>query len=143
LQIKLAKECPKCHKRDKGYPVSRKKGWCYDCLNEWQRNYRRTRPKEYWKDKDRRYAIKKRYGVTLESIREMDLAQGGRCAVCSGDPAEINKTAHHRVLHVDHNHATGRVRGLLCNPCNRAIGFVRDNPEIARKLADYLERTDS
>ena len=53
--------------------------------------------------------------------------QGGTCAVCSGE-----------AKHVDHDHKTNRVRGVLCFNCNQALGNVRDNLEVLRGLIDYL-----
>ena len=60
----------------------------------------------------------------------MRLAQGGVCAICREAPA----------VHVDHDHATGEVRGMLCFPCNAAIGHLRDDPRVVRAAAAYLER---
>jgi len=55
-------------------------------------------------------------------------AQGGTCAVCPGPPQ-----------HVDHDHETGEVRGILCSNCNQALGNVRDDPTPLRGLARYLD----
>lgn len=74
---------------------------------------------------------KYRYGVSRQQYDQMIVAQGGRCAVC-GDPTER--------LHVDHDHATGDVRGLLCRMCNQGLGFLRDNIEVMRSAVRYLER---
>ncbi len=57
-------------------------------------------------------------------------SQGGVCAICRAAPA----------VHVDHDHATGTVRGMLCFPCNAAIGHLRDDPDTVRRAAVYLER---
>ena len=55
-------------------------------------------------------------------------AQEGRCAICN-NPAKC----------VDHDHATGKVRGILCAGCNRALGFMFDKPALLRRGAEYLE----
>ena len=68
------------------------------------------------------------------SLRDYDLMlerQRGVCAVCGEQPA--------RSLCVDHCHATGKVRGLLCSPCNLAIGQFKDSPARLRKAAAYVE----
>lgn len=70
-----------------------------------------------------------RYGLTPEQYEEMYDEQHGRCAICGERLA---------VLCVDHDHATGAIRGLLCSPCNLAVGFLRDDPARARAAALYL-----
>lgn len=83
-------------------------------------------------DKTRAADIKRRlaqYGLTLEQFEEMFARQEGRCATC---PAT-------EVLGVDHDHATGRVRALLCKGCNLALGNARENPDTLRQLAQYIE----
>ena len=70
------------------------------------------------------------YGLTPEELDEV-LAPG-RCAVC------LKERGPERDLHVDHDHKTGRVRGLLCATCNRMIGRMIDNPDNARRLQAYL-----
>lgn len=70
-----------------------------------------------------------RYGLSIEEYAALGERQGGRCAICE---ARIDN------LHVDHCHSTGRVRGLLCGPCNRGIGMLRDDPAILRRAIDYL-----
>jgi hypothetical protein len=113
---------------------------CKRCLADAQRAYRKTRPKTYWRDKDKKYAVKKRYGLSLDQLHGMVAAQGGKCAICGVDPRTLMLSHHcHRHLHIDHDHATGRVRGLVCNGCNRALGFLNDQPDVARKAAEYLE----
>ena len=76
------------------------------------------------------------YGITIEQFDQMMEDCNGQC-VC-GRTTGRNGNA----LHVDHNHETGQVRGLLCNNCNRAIG-LQENPEVLRKLADYIELANS
>jgi len=81
--------------------------------------YRRTAPQER-----ERHLIRK-YGVTQADYDHMLSAQGGGCAICS------RKQNH--ALDVDHCHATGNVRGLLCTNCNRLLGHAHD--DIARLIA--------
>jgi hypothetical protein len=72
-----------------------------------------------------------RYGLTGEDFNRMLAVQGGRCAICALAAP---------LLHVDHNHATGAVRALLCRECNVGLGKFRDDPVLLRSAAAYLER---
>ena len=71
-------------------------------------------------------------GFSSQDYETLLLKQGGACAVC-GKQAK-------RHLHVDHDHATGAVRGLLCGDCNAALGHLHDSPEIIRRLLQYISR---
>jgi hypothetical protein len=75
------------------------------------------------------------YGIDFEDWARLYEKQKHRCAGC-GRQLDFSF-----LTHVDHNHTTGKVRGLLCKGCNNAIGETRDNPRILRALADYLERS--
>jgi hypothetical protein len=78
----------------------------------------------------RRYKLKQEYDITLEQFDAMREAQGGKCAICE-EP--FSKTPH-----VDHCHATGKVRALLCGGCNVGLGRFRDNPEHMEAAAQYV-----
>lgn len=73
----------------------------------------------------------KRYGMRPEDYQAMFDAQGGVCAICGSD----NKG---RRLHVDHDHKTGKVRGLLCTGCNVGMGGMKDDSSILMKAFQYL-----
>lgn len=79
------------------------------------------------------YYIKHKYGLTASEYAAMVARQGGHCASCGGDPDS-------RGLAIDHDHKTGKVRELLCHPCNHGIGQFRDDPERMRLAAAYIER---
>jgi formate dehydrogenase maturation protein FdhE len=86
------------------------------------------------KNPDRWLAISlKKYGLTVEEFRRMEKEQGGCCAVCGIKPDYR--------LCVDHRHDTGKVRGLLCRTCNKAIGQLGDTPEDLLKAYQYLLET--
>ena len=72
------------------------------------------------------------YGISLEQQWEMLKAQNGRCAVC------LETLEPGRRTHLDHDHATGKVRAFLCRGCNAAVGNLRDSPAHAERLAAYL-----
>jgi len=75
----------------------------------------------------------KRYGITAEQHADMVAAQRGLCAICQEKMAAGD-------IHVDHNHATNKLRGMLHAKCNRALGMFGDNPALLRAAADYLEK---
>lgn len=81
---------------------------------------------------------KRLYGVSPAEYAAMLEDQGGVCAVCSR-PNMFVRRGVVPALSVDHNHTTGQVRGLLCQKCNGALGLVDDNPELAFRLAGYLQ----
>jgi hypothetical protein len=91
--------------------------------------------------RDREYFLRRRFGIGLREYASMLVAQGGVCAICGlpeRTPAGV--TRRRRALSVDHCHATGKIRGLLCLACNAAIGLLDDSPDQALALAAYLER---
>ncbi|WP_204042742.1 endonuclease VII domain-containing protein [Acrocarpospora phusangensis] len=80
----------------------------------------------------------KRYGISLADYDQMLADQDFACAIC--DRAHNDEQG---PLYVDHCHATGRVRGLLCRPCNTAIGHFEDNRQRLIQAAAYLERNST
>lgn len=80
------------------------------------------------------YRLKARYGLSLDQYNQLLLSQQGGCAIC-GQQSTLQ-----RRLDVDHNHKTGKVRGLLCNTCNQAMGVAKDSPDLLRKMAAYLDK---
>lgn len=83
------------------------------------------------------YRLRVRYGLTLEQYRGMLKSQTGRCAICKKKFVERKDT------HVDHCHRTGKVRGLLCSNCNRALGYAKDDPRLLRAMARFLEKAQA
>lgn len=97
---------------------------------ERQKEYNRNRARAYrkteaGKESRRRYVLKSAYGITPEIVRALEIAQQGECYVCG-------RTGK---LHIDHDHETGRIRGLACGTCNRAIGILGDTAESLRYVA--------
>jgi hypothetical protein len=75
--------------------------------------------------------ITKQYGLSKTAYEKIVKKQNGKCALCESETA----------LHIDHNHITGKVRGLICVPCNTAIGKLGlDNIDVLQKLRKYLKR---
>lgn len=81
------------------------------------------------------------YGITLEHYEDMLVDQSYECALCNADIERAGEGHHYtKVANVDHCHATGKVRGLLCHKCNKALGMFHDDVEALRRAADYIER---
>jgi hypothetical protein len=89
--------------------------------------------KEFGKKKSRKRILKK-YGLSLEEYSQMLIKQNGVCKICLKPQYPIGSA-----LCVDHNHKTGRVRGLLCYSCNAGLGKFQDNIEYLLKASYYLE----
>lgn len=79
------------------------------------------------------------YGLTVEDFDHLLEAQGGKCAICRSG-ASGGKTRKGLAWNIDHDHKTGKVRGLLCQKCNLGIGCLRESVKILRAAADYLEK---
>ena len=96
--------------------------------------YRASGKKQY--DNNRQARRRKRvYGITEEQYAEMLERAGGVCEICGRVPSEVSSKG----ACVDHCHETGKVRGILCIPCNTGIGNLRDDPAVLRKALSYLE----
>jgi hypothetical protein len=138
-ETKLATEFHVRHASNDGR-VSR----CKQCIAAYDREY-------FSANSDRlRAQAKNRYGATKHQVRVKQMrrmydltiaeydamrdAQDNQCAICGRHERDLNKR-----LCVDHDHETGRVRGLLCNQCNSLLGRWNDDPAIARRAAAYLE----
>ncbi len=77
----------------------------------------------------RKYHLKRRYGLTREDFDSLLATQGFLCPICLKRPA----------VHVDHDHRTGKVRGILCEMCNGGLGQFRDSPKTIEAAIEYLE----
>lgn len=118
----------------------------YDKANERRRKWRREHPEEARQQDRERYlsrreaVLEKRRlaatGVTRQQFAEMLAAQSGRCAICKTDVPNGRGD-----WHVDHDHATGRVRGLLCHKCNVGLGHFNDSEELLVQAIAYLRKS--
>lgn len=81
--------------------------------------------------KNRRLKLKHRYGISIEDEARIWRAQHGRCSICCDhlEPARFD---------IDHDHLTGKARGLLCKPCNRLLGHAREQIRILEAAIAYL-----
>jgi hypothetical protein len=149
LQSKDARKGPPKSRHPRDTPVPPGHKWCPDCstvkpFDQFVRNATQPSGRAPYckpchnlrgkaaKEKvggSRTYHLKRRYGITAQDADEMSLAQEGVCAICRAAPA----------VHVDHDHATGAVRALLCFNCNGGLGQFKDDPDVLRAAAEYVE----
>lgn len=112
---------------------------CKPCKKLYQVNYYQSRKQREpgWEKKQSRKATLARYGLTPEEYDDLLIAQDGRCAICKRRPGSTNGVDRHNLV-VDHDHAAGTTRALLCDFCNRGLGIFRDDPELLMAAAAYL-----
>lgn len=135
------------------------KCWCRSCTSEqakirrisepevlraqerasWRKHFDVNGPKK--RVRTRHWHLKNKFGISFENLMTMLDEQNHKCAICgveiraiSSDPGKGD------VACVDHDHDTGKVRGLLCNPCNRGIGGLQDSVKILESAAAYLRK---
>jgi hypothetical protein len=107
-------------------------GKCYYCKMCYGANERRQRAA--YADRRTHLVLMRTFGISLEKFQEMSRAQKDVCAICfKKDPEEGKR------LSVDHCHITGKIRGLLCNPCNKMLGGALDSPSTLARGISYLE----
>jgi len=80
----------------------------------------------------------RKYGLTSEQYEVLKVAQSNRCRICWQEETKV-KREQVCELAIDHDHETGEVRGLLCDSCNRGLGFLKDDANLLREAAAYLE----
>ena len=109
-------------------------------MSKWRERYENDQEfRERQINNTYRARLKYLYGITFEEYEQMLISQEGLCAVCRQKEVKIQKGKIQR-LSVDHDHITKQVRGLVCYNCNILIGHAKENPELLREAALYLER---
>lgn len=96
-----------------------------------RRYHQKNRPRQLEKARRNRLS---RYGLTVDGLAALIASQDGKCAICSEPFSSRQHT------HVDHDHRTGHVRGVLCQLCNLLIGHAKEDPRTLRRAIAYLER---
>lgn len=104
--------------------------YCIDCIREIDRVAKAKDPhSRRWKQ------IKRLYGLSESSFMSMWESQKGRCKICGDHLSLCAKGG----FATDHNHLTGKVRGILCKPCNHGLGLFKDSPSVLEAATDYLK----
>lgn len=132
----LSKECARC-KRPFSKPVScslktwdfQRKFCSWKCNQLTQGEFKISNPAL----RQRNYRLKRLFKIDLQEYNRLFQIQGGMCRLCGVHQSKLKVS-----LAVDHNHATGKIRGLLCMTCNRALGLFKDNLELLEKAKQYI-----
>jgi len=103
---------------------ARVRGWRHQNAEAINERNRKRRPQIYF------WVAKHTYGITKKQLEELEKSQGGVCAICKKRPESR--------LHIDHDHETTAIRGLLCLKCNIALGAFLDDPDLVEEAARYL-----
>jgi Recombination endonuclease VII len=143
--IEQHKTCTKCGQtklmsefRTDRAKATRVHPWCRGCCAANAKDRRQRDPEGF-----RNRTLLDRYGITAQEYDQMLGSQGNLCAICEQPETRFDpRWKKIRGLSVDHDHETGKVRGLLCSNCNTALGLIQDNPALLRKALAYLEGGD-
>ena len=113
---------------------------CKQCVKEYNKLYYfenkervYVRKKEYYNTKGRKLHLEKKYGMTIEQYNQLLIDQDYRCSIC-----KIHQNESKKQFNVDHDHKTGKIRGLLCNLCSVPVA-VFSKPELMKLIAQYLQ----
>lgn len=133
VEVDKLKICTKCgeeypatseyfyKRKDRKYRLV---SWCKRCASEYYKSN---------KEKGRGSRYKREYGINLKDYNDMFATQKGKCKICGVHQLEMKKK-----LSIDHNHDTGMVRGLLCIPCNAALGNIEEYVKDPDRWDKYL-----
>lgn len=99
-----------------------------------RKHQKASRAKSGHKEKYRAWSLRKKYKMTLEDFHDRLAAQNGACAICKRTDPGWRKD-----WHIDHDHKTERVRGILCQACNLLLGMSKDNIELLQNAIEYLK----
>ena len=131
------KECKVCHITKDISKFSKSKSMSSGFLNQCNscRYKKKLAGNPGLRQKQREWNLKRDYGITVQEYESVFNKQGGLCAICK-------KKSMHRsgALFVDHDHATGKLRALLCNPCNLLLGHSKDEISILKEAIKYLNK---
>lgn len=105
----------------------------YEHVAEYQNNYQQRDDVRLRSRKRAREAVLASFGLTWEDESRMLEQQGGVCGICGGQPARES-------FDIDHDHQTGKVRGLLCGKCNKGLGLLGDNEHMVKQALRYLRK---
>lgn len=152
------KKCTKCNELKSRLEFSKRPAskdglnmWCKDCVRINNKTYKdlnrekvRAASREYWRsnpDKVQNKELKHKYGITKAAYDRLLAKQDGVCAICSEPELSKHRDGKIRRLAVDHDHETNKIRGLLCNRCNKGLGIFEDDTLLLWSAYGYLGGT--
>ncbi len=113
--------------------------YCKDCISKLNKSYRASNPEKF-AERDQSYDNNQRrfnrYGITKWDYEDLLEIQGNLCAIC------LNPLTDETHPHIDHDHNTNKVRGILCRDCNLGLGRFKDNIDFLQRAIDYLKASD-
>lgn len=121
--------------------------YCKECDSKRRMEWNKNNPEKAMASRKRNanwkrdYMLRYRYGISLEEVKLMLEKQNYKCPICSTLLNKLDSPKRNKQnTYIDHSHKTGKVRGILCNLCNVAIGSLRDNPNFAYHVYEYLRK---
>lgn len=119
-KVKVTGRCRDCKN-----PAAPGRLFCVDCAGKARR-------------RTRLHNLQHNYGITMEDLETLLAKAGNRCPLCQR-PFDLDSRDHKLTPHVDHDHKTGQIRGLLCMNCNQGLGMFQDSLEILHRAFYYLK----
>lgn len=115
--------------------------WCAPCNSKKAKAYYKANPHKRTearanesKIQQKKHRLRKNYNLSLAEYDEMLQKQDGKCATC-----QLHFSVFKRALAVDHDHSSGKIRGLLCGSCNSSLGLLKENFDTVLRLAKYIQ----
>ena len=109
---------------------------CKQCASDYTKTKRKLPSHiESYRRYSRNSARRRRFALLGADVAKLYDMQNNLCAICKSPEK-------HKRFALDHNHVTGKVRGLLCQQCNMAIGLLKDDPKIVRAAAEYIQKKE-
>lgn len=122
-------------------PTERSKLWRQQNPEKYIEGYKKRNSRLKGQKQNKNTYLQRNYGLNLEEFTDLLNKQNGKCWICGLNEITVDNKNKPRTLCVDHCHKTGKVRGLLCNLCNRGLGYFKDNTNNLEKAIEYLKNS--
>ena len=145
------KVCTKCGKKKKITEFSKDKGQssglrpeCRECVSKYYyKNKERINKKnKEWREKNKKKLrekdLKNKYNITTKEYKKLKKDQKNSCAICGKKETRKTNNGKTQRLSIDHDHETGKVRGLLCKNCNSVLGYIKEDILLLKNMIKYL-----